>query len=462
MSMFNILGTGLSGLQAAQKALDIAGQNISNANTAGYSRQRVDFQAAQVTPTPGLYTGPVTLLNGVVVTGIERVKSDYVQAAASSALAKQAALQSQATPLSNVEALTHEPSDTGLQASLDLFYADWGKLATTPDSKAAGAVVLADGAKVASQLNTLSTGLSTEWSNQRADLTNVVQRANSAAEQVATLNTQIMLGQTGGSNVNDLLDKRDVALDSLIGLVGGVVTRSDDGMVSLLVGGVSLVSAGASSTLSLTGGNDLSTQATDPPALSIGAITITPSSGSAAGLLSALRTDLPVVADQLNAIAIAVKDAVNGLQTTGYTYAGDDGTDFFSGTGARDLAVALTDTTQLAVSSTAGAADGSNAARIATLADDAFAEATLGSPGPSVLWRTLTSGLGAQVQGLNSAIATQTSIVQTAQTAVTEDSGVSLDEETVNMLLFQRSYQASAKIISAADEMLQTLLAMGR
>jgi flagellar hook-associated protein 1 len=463
MGVFNILGTGLSGLQAAQKALDVVGQNIANANTPGYSRQRVDLKSSQITPTPGLYTGPTSVLNGVSITGTTRVKSDYLQAAASSALAKESALQSQATPLSNIEALTHEPSDTGLQASLDEFYTAWSHLATTPDSGAAGAVVLQNGAAVASQLNTLSQGVANEWTNQRANLGNVVQQANSAAQQVASLNSEILRGQSAGINVNDLLDKRDVTVNTLSSLVGGVVTKADDGTVSVLVGGVSLVSGGASATLTLGGGTDLSNVTGDPPTLSIGTVSVNPTTGSAAGLLSALRTDLPSVSAQLDAVAVSVRDAVNTLSNGGFTLSGDPGTDFFSGTGAGDLTVSLTSSAQLAVSSTAGAQDGSNAGRLADLSDDATASAVLGgSPGPSALWRSLTSGLGAQVKGLNTALATQSSIVDTAQNAVTEDSGVSIDEETVNMLLFQRSYQASAKVISAADEMMQTLLAMGR
>jgi flagellar hook-associated protein 1 len=441
----------------------VVGQNIANANTPGYSRQRVDLKSAQITPTPGLYTGPTTLLGGVTVTGVERVKSDYLQAAASSALAKQSALQSQATPLSNVEALTHEPTDTGLQSSLDTFYAAWGGLANTPDNGAAGAVVLQDGAAVASQLNTLSAGVANEWTNQRANLSNVVQQANSAAAQVASLNTEILRGQSAGLNVNDLLDKRDATVDTLSSLVGGVISKADDGTVSVLVGGVSLVSGSSSSPLTLGGGTDISNVATDPPTLSIGTLKVSPTTGSAAGLLSALGTDLPAVSAQLDAVAVSVRDAVNTLSTGGFTLAGSAGADFFSGTGAGDLAVSLTSSADLAVSSTAGAQDGSNAAKIADLADDAKAATVLGgTPGPSALWRSLTSGLGAQVKGLNTALATQTSIVGTAQNAVTEDSGVSIDEETMNMLLFQRSYQASAKVISAADEMMQTLIAMGR
>jgi flagellar hook-associated protein 1 FlgK len=462
MSMFNILGTGLSGLQAAQQALDVIGQNIANANTDGYSRQRVDLKTSQINPSPSLYTGSTTLLSGVSTGAVERMKTAYLQTAASTALGKQSALQSQATPLSKVEALTHEPSDTGLQATLDKFYGDWADLANNPTSGAAGGIVLTDGSAVASQLNTLSRGVATEWANQRDNLSAVVQQANSAAQQVSTLNSQIVQGQATGLNVNALLDQRDITVNTLASLVGGTTATSDNGQVSVLVGGISLVTGGSAIQLTLGGGSDLSGVAADPPTLSIGKVMVSPSSGSAAGLLSALRTDLPSISTQLDSVATSLRDAVNGLQTGGFTLAGASGSAFFVGTGAADLAVGLSSADELAVSAVAGAQDGSNAQRIADLSDDATAAAALGgAPGPSALWRGITSTLGAQVQGLNTALATQTSIVGTAQNAVISDSGVSIDEESVNMLLFQRSYQASAKVITAADAMLQTLISMG-
>jgi flagellar hook-associated protein 1 FlgK len=467
MSLFNILGTGTSGLLAAQQALNVVGQNVANASTPGYSRQRVDQATLQSNPTPGLYTGFETQINGVKVTTIERIKNAFLQATASNALARQSSLQGQLNPLNSIQTQLSEPSDTGLQATLDTFYAAWGTLANnpTPSNTTAGVIVLNTARAVTSGLNTLAVGVAAEWQNQRANLSALVTQVNDAATTVAQLNGQIVQGQVGGLNVNDLMDKRDQAVNTLASLVGANAATGVDGQVSVAINGVSLVSAGVTNALRLTGGADITVAGTDPPTLMIGAVVATPSLGTAAGALAALRTDLPSISGQLDGIANSLRDAVNGIQTTGFTLAGAAGTDFFSptSTGARDLTVALTSSDEIAVSSSAGSHDGSNALKVADLADDNTATAALGgNPGPSERWRTLTSGLGTQIQGLNTALTSQTAIVASTQNAVDTDSGVNLDEEMTNMLLYQRSYQASAKIIVAADEMLQTVIGMVR
>jgi flagellar hook-associated protein 1 FlgK len=138
---------------------------------------------------------------------------------------------------------------------------------------------------------------------------------------------------------------------------------------------------------------------------------------------------------------------------------GASGGDFFTGTGAIDLAVLPTDPAGLAVSSAQGAVDGANALALGDLSIDSGAAAVLnGSPGPSALLRDLTGALGTQVQSLKRAVTVQTAVVDTADAAVESSAGVNLDEEMANLLQYQRSYQASARVITAIDEVLDTLV----
>jgi len=462
MSLSNILGNGYSGLQAAQQALNVIAQNISNSDTEGYSRQRVDLAAVQTTPDPGLYTGHGVQFNGVTVATIERIKNNFLQAAASSALGKQSALQSQTDPLTDVQGLLNEPSDNGLQSAMDTFYKDWAALGNSPDSQAAGNVVIQDGVTLAGQLNQLSNGTEREWTNQLSNLSSVVSQVNVAAGQVASLNAEIKQGQVGGDNVNALMDERDKAVTTLTSLVGGQPATGLDGQISVSVSGVSLVSGGlVANQMTLGGAGDIESSPGNPPTLSIGTTTTNPSSGSAAGLLSSLRTDLPGIYGQLDGIATALQTAVNAASSSGYTLSGVAGADFFTGTGAKGIAVVSTSYADLAVSSSAGAVDGSNASKIGDFTNDAIISAALGgAPGPSELYRGMTTGLATKISGLNTAITGQTAIVATAQNAVDSDSGVDVNEELTNMLLYQRSYQASAKVISTADQMMQTLIGM--
>jgi flagellar hook-associated protein 1 FlgK len=117
-----------------------------------------------------------------------------------------------------------------------------------------------------------------------------------------------------------------------------------------------------------------------------------------------------------------------------------------------------TDPTQLAVSRSAGTHDGSNALAIGDLVDERNASAALGGPGPNERWRNLATGVGVQTQSLNRTLDVQQAVVATADDANEGIAGVNIDEEMTGMLLFQRAYQASARVITTVDEMLDTLI----
>jgi flagellar hook-associated protein 1 FlgK len=462
-SINNILYNGYTGLQASQQALNVVAQNVANANTEGYSRQRVDLAAIQTTPSPGLYTGGATQFNGVEVTGVERIKNEFLQASADLAVSKQSTLQAQQTPLNDVQNLLNEPSTNGLATALDTFYQAWTALGNTPDSQAAGNNVIGDGNNVAGQLNQLANGVEQEWSNQHNNLASIVDQVNAAAKTVATLNVQIKQGAIAGADINSLSDERDKAVNTLSSLVGAQAITGSDGQISISISGVGLVNGPVvTNPLTVNGPADISSATTQPTTLSVGGVTATPSSGSAAGLLASLNTDLPNVNSQLDTIANSLITAVNTVHDAGYLYqSSTQGDDFFTGTGARGIAVAITDPADLAVSATAGAQDGSNAQNLGELANDTTASTVLGgAQSPSQDYRSMVAGLATQISDLNTAITSQTAIVTTTQNAVDSDSGVDMDEELTNMILFQRSYQASAKVISTADQMYQTLIGM--
>jgi flagellar hook-associated protein 1 FlgK len=242
-------------------------------------------------------------------------------------------------------------------------------------------------------------------------------------------------------------------------LVGGTAVPGEDGQVGVSVNGISMVSGTTAQRFTVSGGTDISTAAADPPTIRWGTTAVPVESGAASGRLAALRTDLPTLSARLDAVAGALRDAVNALHTTGYAADGTTGAPFFSGTGAGDLAVVPTTPQQLAVRAADGIVDGSVAMRIGDLADDAVAASVLGGqPGPSVRWRELTSSFGVELQSVQAAAKVQAGVVSASEDAVQASAGVNLDEEMTNMLLFQRAYQASARVITTVDEMLDTLV----
>jgi flagellar hook-associated protein 1 FlgK len=459
MSGFSTLNTAVSGLQAAQRAMDVAGQNVVNANTTGYSRQRVDLATSGTTSSATFHTGNAPILSGVSIEAITRIRDSFLEAMRSAAGAKQASLTAEATTLSSAQQLLSEPTATGLQNTLDEFYSSWYDLSLTSTDDAAGAVVLQRANAVVDQLHSLTSNLSDQWSTTHTALDNVVAEANQATEDLAALNGQIQAGTVSGSTVNDLLDRRDLLVRQLAELVGATAVVGEDNQVNVSVGGVNVVSGTTSQELALDGAVTIGTATSDPPTLMWGTTTVSVDSGSAAGYLAALRTDLPEMQEQLDGVAVALVDAVNSVHQTGYTRAGVTGTDFFSGTGADDIAIVPTDPAELAVAASAGVVDGSIAAAIGDLAEDDASSAALGGGrGASELWRELTTTLGVRVQSLESSVTVQDSVVAAAQDAVESSAGVSLDEEMTNMLLYQRAYQASARVVTVVDEMMNTLI----
>ena len=181
-------------------------------------------------------------------------------------------------------------------------------------------------------------------------------------------------------------------------------------------------------------------------------------SGSAAGYLAVLGSDLPSLSARLDTVATSLRDMVNAVHQTGFQADGTPGGVFFDGTDAQSLTVVPTSPGQLAVTPAAGTVDGSIALQIGDLSDEMAQQTQLGGTGPTAQWRDLTTMLGVKVQSLQNAGKVQDSVVAAADAAVETDSGVNLDEEMTTLLQFQRSYQASARVVTTVDSILDTLI----
>jgi flagellar hook-associated protein 1 len=460
MSGFSTLNTAVSGLSAAQRAIDVTAQNIANANTVGYSRQQVQLSARGTSTAAHFYTGGnEAILGGVQIDAVVRVRDTFLESARANAGATKEALDVRATTLSGVEGLMNEPGDDGLQAGLDDFYSAWHGLATNPSLEASAGTVLQSASNVAAQLRFVSSGVEEQWSNAQMSLAATVGSVNQATSDLAMVNQKILEGTVADRPINELMDQRDSLVRKIGELAGGRAVIGRDNTVNVLINGITVVSGNRAETLRLTGATALKDATTDPPKIMMGNLTVPISNGKAAGLMTAIGSDLPTFSAQLDKVATSLRDAVNSVHSTGYTLDGRTGLDFFSGSSAQDLAIIPTKGADLAVANSAGVVDGTNAQDIADLAIDDHAAAALGgAPGPSANLRTMAADIGTKLQGLNRAAEVQNTVFANAEDAVNADSGVSIDEEMTSLLMYQRSYQASARVISAVDEMLDTLI----
>ncbi|HLL92716.1 MAG TPA: flagellar hook-associated protein FlgK [Solirubrobacteraceae bacterium] len=420
------LQTALSGLLAEQQALDVTGSNITNANTEGYTRETADLQTnLPITiPATNSITGRGAQLGtGVSVGNISRIRNSYLDAqfrTQNSALSNASA---QAEVLSQAQSAFNEPSSAGIASQLSTFWSAWTSLADSPTSEAAKDAVVADGQQLARTFNQLSAQLSTissQASEQFNSLAGPGGEVENYASQIAQLNHQIKLAEEAGQQPNDMLDRRDLLLDKLSSMANITVTEQPDHTDTVTFGDAAKPLVEGSSV-------------NWPQAL-------TEKAGGQLGALLGLtgpKGALTAVQTSLDGVAETLAGTVNEHLST----------PFFSGKTAATLAVAVT---SAEVRASTGKAAGGNEA--------ALAIAALRGGVAEQDYAGLIGQVGSDVRTAKDDQAN----LQTTVTAIGDQrqavSGVSLDEEMTNLITFQRGYQASARTLTAMDQMLETLI----
>ncbi|MET3452338.1 flagellar hook-associated protein FlgK [Curtobacterium sp. 1544] len=463
VSTFGSLATAYSGLAAARAGIDVTGQNIANAGTAGYTRQRVSQSSIPAAQT-GFVRGTAALAGqGVSVDGIARLASLTLDAGVRVASGSSAYADARAAALSALENGLNEPGDDGLASKLDAFWSSWSELSTHPDDPGAASAVIGAAKTVASALASGSKAIDAQWSTVRGTVDGQVQQLNSAASQVADLNGRIRTALASGGNANELLDQRDQLTEQIASLAGGTVRQNADGTVDVLIGGNAIVQGTDARSVALGGGQRLA----DGAAVTLtwtsgtaGAVSL--SGGSIGGNLSLLA---PVTANgtggalaeasaSYDQVATKLATAVNAVHATGTTPTGATGTPFFSLAAgvpaAQGLGVVPTDGSGLATRNAAGELDDSFA--------DALSRLGTAPDGADRSWATFMAGVGTASRSASSESTLTGLALTNARTQQQSSAGVDLDEENVNLLSYQHAYQGAARVLTAVDEMLDTII----
>ena len=475
MSTFGGLNTAYTGLVAARQGLDVVGQNIANANTDGYTRQRISTSALGATAATGVFTQGARVGEGVALDGIARLASAQLDARVRATAATAGYTAVRANALASVEDSLNEPGEDGISATLDEFWAGWQTLSNGTDTVAPAALLLGTTGELVTQISEGYQAVSDEWSTVRSDLNNMVSELNGAATQVAALNVQIRQTLATGGTANELLDQRNTLTTTIAALTGATVTQQADGTVNVLVGGNALVSGGIAHQMKVDAdaprvmqdGGDVSlvwADNADTP--------VTMDRGEMAGALSLLGAAnngsggaLAEAAESYNSFARDLADKVNDIYETGFPQAGTSGQAFFAfsngAPSAQGLSIVPTASAQMAVRASAdsGAYDGTIADAIAQLGAG-FALAADGSAigSPSTTWSDFVTKTGVLTQTELQSAALSSSTASGAANQQLANSSVDLDEENVNLLMFQHAYQGAARMMTAIDEMLDTLI----
>lgn len=467
MSTFSGISIALSSLIAQRQALDVSGQNIANANTPGYTRQRVQLESVNTAAVPSLYSTGPRPGSGVLATGITRMGDVFLDTRLRTETSAASYQQTRAEALGRLESTVAEPSDRGFAAALQTYWADWQDVANAPDDTAARMVLIGDAQALVSQVRDGYRSVEAQWQQTRTTLDTLVTDVNTMATSVAELNAQIRSVITSGGNANELIDQRSTLVTQLSGLVGATATERPDGTMAVLVGGNQLVSGDRAHAIQVDGAHTMAGGLGEPPATldqvrltwTENGTAVQPEGGSLAAQLADLSPtgSLAWAIGTWNDVATSLASTVNAVHAAGQTLQSPatTGVDFFSVAAgvpaALGIDVAVTDPKDVAAADpAAGPLDGSWADRIAQLAT--------ASGGPDQVWRDFAVELGVRTRAAEQRADVLEASRSNAESLQLSATSVDLDEESVNMLAFQRAYEGAARVLTVMDEMLDVLI----
>ncbi len=323
MSLLNI---GMSGLSASHSALATTGNNIANADTAGYSRQ----QTVQGTKGSIQY-GNVYIGTGTTLADVRRVYNSYLDAqlqTTTSLNSDSAAYLGQVTPL---DALLSD-SGTGLNGALTKFFASVQNVNAKPGDDASRQLLLSDAQALSNRFNSVSSQLSTQNANINGNLANMADQVNKLTTTVAQLNQKISEISSSGGAPNELLDARNETMRQLSTFTGAQFVERDGNVDIFLGSGQPLVIGNTVNKLETVPGKD------DPGRLSLQLnrgssivdITSIMTGGEIGGLLRYRSEVLDPAMNELGRVALVVADQMNSIQAQGIDKNGNFGSNLFN------------------------------------------------------------------------------------------------------------------------------------
>jgi flagellar hook-associated protein 1 FlgK len=447
MGTFDTLNIGLSALYAQRRAIDVAGQNIANVNTDGYSRQRAEMVAESGPVTPALFSRYEGTGQGVRSVDVLRMRDQFLESRGHQEHAASAYLDRMQVTMGRIELAYAEPSDTGLAAQMADFWAGWDDVSLNPTDPAARSQLVERAGTLASSFQQLDGALASLGSSAVEQLSSTIQEVNAVAHRIADLNGSIRNAVAAGLSANDLMDQRDLLAMQLAGQVGATVRPGDDGSLDVYVGAMAIVRS--------TNVKELAVTVSPAPATTAQVVwaddglTATVG-GEARGLMETNNVVVPGQRAELTAVAQKLHDDVNAVHITGFDQNGAAGVAFFQmGPNGIEVNPAVAaDPKLVAASGVPGAIDGS------------VAQLMAGQNGPDKLYREMVVRLGVQSQTVNRRVDVQKTITAQLDAARESEAGVNIDEEMTNLVAYQHAYDAAARYVSVVDELLDTLIGM--
>jgi flagellar hook-associated protein 1 FlgK len=479
--LFNALNAARTSLEVNQKSIEIIGNNISNVNTEGYSRQSAEFQTY-----PAMNFGDFFIGQGVRITDVARDHDVFIDQQIKQKAIDFGLQDAVTRPLSELEQLFNVTEDN-LSTDIDNFFDSLQELTADPSDLVQRNNVILQGEVLATSFNNTINDLNSIKENINDTILSKLDEVNSKIAQIADLNDRIYSIEIHGQTANSARDQRDMVARDLAQMLGAQSYEDKNGMLSVaLPGGMPLVQGTMAMTISSeVSGTDLTLR------LEAGGVTrdldLRHMGGEFKGLMDIRDNFIPELNDDLDKLAYELSVQVNLQHQAGGALDSSTGNLFFNmppnyvasppgppptateyAGAARRISVVITDPAKVAAGAapdpgpppgTVAPGDNSNALILSNIGDTYLIG---GVDNFNSLYGKMAAKVGIESnQNLLSLKGAEDSLVQLENF---RDGlvGVSLEEEMISLIQFQRGFESSAKFLSTVDEMMTTLLGLKR
>ncbi len=463
MSLFSILHSGSSAMGAASTALNTTTNNVANADTPGYARQSTTF-----TPAGTIRQNGILLGQGVSASAVTSSYNRFSQSQVFGRLGTGGYGGAQATDFQAIETIFAEGAEGGLGQAMTDFLDSFSELESSPSDPWVRLEVLARAEGLTSYFNRQANDLGVRQVEADQSVVPLVNQASSLAGQVGALNADIVRLEASGGTAHDLRSHRTALLEQLSDLGPTTVQDEADGSVTVLFAGHSIVEGANARTLSV--GTDATTGFnTIRISQGTSSLDITSALGESGRLGSVINTRDVVTSgllSQLDELAFDLAGEVNTLHSTGYGLDGVTGRDFFEAPTAQagaaasfSLDAAVADTPDaIAASSSASTIPGGNdlATQLAALGEATVMSGSTQTFGQ--FYASVIAGVGQDAASAYSSDARAQLQLNAAMDLRDSASGVSLEEEALDLIRYREAFSAATRVISTANEMLDELM----
>lgn len=451
MSLNASLSIAVQSLNAASGALQATNNNIANANTPGYTRKVAILQAS----SPTDQDNNLSLGNGVDLVSYQSVRDELLQLRVQQETTAQSGANAQLSSMQQIQpTFTTSTQDIGTEMSA--LFSSISTLSTNPSNSSSRQAVLVAGQNLANAFNTASKTLTSQQAALNTQVTQDVSQINQLTKQIAALNPQIATLKASGQDGGTLQDQQDQLVLSLSKLTNVAVTQSKDGVTLTTGNGTPLVIDSQSFTLqSATGSTVLDQNGAD--------ITSSLTGGDLGGSIQTRDTAIKGLLTQLDTLANQFAAAMNTAQAKGFDQNGTAGTDFFKASGsattitAGNIKMAITDPTLVAASSDGSSGSNGNLANLSAVQTTALASGQT----PGSAYASLVYQVGSLTSNAQAESTATTSSLLSLNDQLSSVSGVSIDQESANLITYQLAYQAAARVVSTIQELFSITMSMG-